>query len=261
MILLAVVDSLESTPYRHLRLAETHVPAHQALHRARGLHVGLDLIGGLELMGCLLVGEGRLQLLLPRPVRTKRVPSGHLALRVGMEHLLRRFLQRLSCFLFGSLPHGAAELVQARNHAFLADVLLDQVQLIERHEHGVISQVAEVQAFRLPVIHNDLFQPAEAADTVVDVNHEVTRLQLVVEEPLGPPGPARGHRPWEYPVEYLVIGQHGEARFLPQKAGRQPADRQVNLLFLFFEHVGHALALDRALGVDADVHVLVPERA
>ena len=60
--LFAIDGGLEGRPQGHLGLAEADVAAEQAVHRAARLHVGLDLLDGAQLIGCLLVGEGHLQL-------------------------------------------------------------------------------------------------------------------------------------------------------------------------------------------------------
>ena len=70
--LLAVLHRLERRPHRDLGLAVADVAADQAVHRDGPLHVGLDLVDGAQLVGRLDVGEGVLELALPRGVRARR---------------------------------------------------------------------------------------------------------------------------------------------------------------------------------------------
>ena len=74
--LLAVLHGLERGPDGDLGLAEADVAAHEAVHRVVGLHVGLHVVDGRELVGRLLVGEGLLQLALPRRVVRRRRGPG-----------------------------------------------------------------------------------------------------------------------------------------------------------------------------------------
>ena len=60
--LLAVLDRLERGADRDLGLAEADVAAHQAVHRVRPLHVGLDVGDRRALVGRLDVREGVLHL-------------------------------------------------------------------------------------------------------------------------------------------------------------------------------------------------------
>ena len=73
--LLAVLDRLERRAHRDLGLAVADVAADQPVHRDRALHVGLDLVDGAQLVGRLDVGEGVLELALPRGVGRERVPG------------------------------------------------------------------------------------------------------------------------------------------------------------------------------------------
>ena len=76
--LLAVLDRLERRAHRDLGLAVADVAADEPVHRDLLLHVGLDLVDADQLVGRLDVGEGVLELALPRGVRRERVAlRGH----------------------------------------------------------------------------------------------------------------------------------------------------------------------------------------
>ena len=84
----AVLHGLERGPDGDLGLAEADVAAHEAVHRARRLHVGLDVGDGPLLVGRLPVGEGLLELALPRGVGGEGVARGGDALLVEDHQLL-----------------------------------------------------------------------------------------------------------------------------------------------------------------------------
>ena len=62
--LLAVCGGLEGGAYRDLGLAEAHITAYQTVHRTLALHVPLYLVGSFQLVGCVLIDEACLELVL-----------------------------------------------------------------------------------------------------------------------------------------------------------------------------------------------------
>ena len=67
--LLAVEHAFHHRAQRDLCFSVAHVAAKQAVHRARALHVALDLRDGAKLIVRLLIVEGVLKLALPGGVR------------------------------------------------------------------------------------------------------------------------------------------------------------------------------------------------
>ena len=96
--LLAVLDRLERGAHGDLGLAEADVAREQAVHRDRPLHVGLDLVDRLQLVGRLGVGERLLELALPGRVGAEGVALGGHAGGVELDEL------------DGDVAHGAARL-------------------------------------------------------------------------------------------------------------------------------------------------------
>ncbi len=80
--LLALCGGLERGAQRDLGLAVADVAADQAVHRPRRLHVGLDRLDRLALVGGLGVGEALLQFALPLGVGLEGVPGPPAALGV-----------------------------------------------------------------------------------------------------------------------------------------------------------------------------------
>ena len=80
----SVGGGLDRGAQRHLGLAEADVAADQPVHRALRLHVALDRLDRIQLVGGLAVGEGSLHRDLPLAVgRRRRGPCGHGARRRG----------------------------------------------------------------------------------------------------------------------------------------------------------------------------------
>ena len=112
--LLAGVGGLERGAQRDLGLAVADVAADQAVHRALGLHVDLDELDRLALVGGLLVGEGGLELAQPVGVRRVGEAGAAAALGVQVQQLAGELLRRAARARLHRLPALAAELGQRR---------------------------------------------------------------------------------------------------------------------------------------------------
>ena len=128
--LLAVLDRLERGAHGDLGLAEADVAREQAVHRDRLLHVGLDLVDRLQLVGRLGERERLLELALPGRVGAERVALGRHARRVELDQLDGDVAHGLARAALRLRPVAAAHLRQRRRLA--ADVPREQVELIGR---------------------------------------------------------------------------------------------------------------------------------
>ena len=187
--LLAVLDRLERGAHRDLGLAEADVAREQPVHRDRLLHVGLDLIDRLQLVGRLGERERLFELALPRGVGSERVTLGRHARRVELDELDRDVAHRPARAALGLRPVAAAHLREGGR--FAADVLREQVELIGGH----VELVARVAALGRRVLEHEVLAHAldrvataagdlalgeldELADAVRGVHDVVARLQL-----------------------------------------------------------------------------------
>ena len=143
--LLAVLHGLERRPQRDLGLAVADVAADQPVHRPRRLHVGLDELDRVALVGGLGERERVLELALPVGIGRERVALAALALRVQVEQLAGELLGRAPGPGLDRVPAVAAELGQRRMRAAGADEAADLGQLVDGHEHPVRAGVLEVQ--------------------------------------------------------------------------------------------------------------------
>ncbi len=108
--LLALRGGLERSAQRDLGLAVADVAADQAVHRPRRLHVGLDRLDRLALVGGLGVGEALLQFALPLGVGLEGEPGPPAALGVEVEQLARELLRGAPRARLHRLPARASEL-------------------------------------------------------------------------------------------------------------------------------------------------------
>ena len=177
--LLAVQDALHHRPEGHLRLAVAHVAAEEAVHGPGLFHVGLDLPDGTELVLRLLVGEGVLKLLLPGRVRGEgeaRLPG---ALGVELDEALGQVLD--GGLGPGALlgPLGAAQLIEPGlllGVFAAADILADHVQLGHGDIEAVAAGVVQLDVVLFHPVRGQAVDAREAADAVVDVDHQVPGL-------------------------------------------------------------------------------------
>ncbi len=119
--LLAVLDRLERGAHGDLGLAEADVAREQPVHRDRLLHVGLDLVDRLQLVGRLGERERLFELALPGRVGAERVALRRHARRVELDELDGDVAHGLARATLRLRPVAAAHLRQRRRLA--ADVL------------------------------------------------------------------------------------------------------------------------------------------
>ncbi len=175
--LLVVLRRLERRAQRHLGLAEAHVAAHQAVHRARRLHVGLDVGDGGQLVGRFLVGEAFLHLALPRRVLVVAVALGGGAARVHVHQVERQLLRCLARLGHGTAPVGGVKAREPGRCAFRAHIAGNAVQLLHRHVQLVALGVFQQQVVALGAAHVLADDIAEERHAVRRVHHVVARLE------------------------------------------------------------------------------------
>ena len=176
--LLAGVGRLERGAQRDLGLAVADVAADQPVHRALGLHVLLDRLDRLALVGRLAVREVLLELAQPVRVGLERVAAAALALRVEVEQLARELLRGAAGARLELVPARAAELGQRRVRAVGADVARDLRELVDRQEDLVGARVLEVEVVARDAGDGLGVEAGEARDPVVLVDDDVARAQV-----------------------------------------------------------------------------------
>src|SRR3954468_15376023 len=176
--LLAVVGGLERGPERDLGLAVADVAADEPVHRLRALHVRLDLLDRLALVGGLLPREVRLE--LPQPVRVlgEGVAVAAAALGVEVEQLAGELLRGAPGTRLHGLPRPAAELAQRRVAAAGADVAADLRELVDRHEDAVGAGELQLEVVARDAADGLRLEARELGEAVVLVDDDVAGPQV-----------------------------------------------------------------------------------
>ena len=206
----AVLHGLECRAQRHLGLAVADVAADQPVHRPRRLHVGLDELDRVALVGGLRERERVLELALPVGVDREGVALAPLALGVQIEQLAGQFLSRAAGPRLDRLPARAAELRQRRMRPARADVAADLGQLVDGDEHAVRAGVLEIQVIARDAGHRLGVEAGEARDAVVLVHDDVAGAQIGEAAQDAAAVGALGALRRPAPAEQPVLGDHGE---------------------------------------------------
>ena len=107
--LLVVASGFEGGAYSHLRLAKSHVATDQAVHRTRAFHVVLHLLRRFQLVGCVLVEERGLQLVLHIIVGREGEATLVTALGIELDEVARYVLDALLRLFLEFVPSARAE--------------------------------------------------------------------------------------------------------------------------------------------------------
>ena len=223
--LLAVLDRLEDGAHRDLGLAEADVAADEAVHRGGPLHVRLDVVDRLELVGGLDVGERLLELDLPGGVGREGVAGLAEAALVEHDELLGDLAHGAAHPRLGALPVAAAE--PAERRLLAAGVGRDRVDLVGGDVEAVVAAVLEQQVVALGAADRARHHPAVAGDAV-DVVHDVVARGEVVEEPVGGRGPRPRRAVRAAAAGEVGLGEHGELGRREDEAAVEAAARTIS---------------------------------
>ena len=175
--LFAGLDGLEGGADGDLGLPEADVAAQQPVHREPGLHVGLDVDDGPQLVGRLDEREAVLELALPGCVLAEREAGRVAPPLVEHDELLRDLPDGRAHAALGLLEVRATEAVEGRRLA--ADVVAHGVDLVRRDVQPVAALVLEEQVVPLDAADRPLDHPSVATDAVVVVHDVVAGLQVL----------------------------------------------------------------------------------
>ena len=176
--LLALGRRLVGGTQRDLGLAVADVAADQPVHRPVGLHVGLDRLDRVDLVGGLAIGERALELELPLAVGLEHVALARLALGVEVEQLAGELAGRAARARLDRVPALRAERRELRRVAARADVARDLRQLLGRREDLVVALVLELEVVAGDAGERLRLEAGEAGDAVVLVDDVVADAQV-----------------------------------------------------------------------------------
>ena len=177
--LLAVLHRFERGTDRDFGLAEPDVAADQAVHRHVALHVRLDGVDRVELVGRLLVRERVLDLVLPRRVGREHVAGRRESPPVEHDELLGDLARRGSHPRLRLLEIRAAHPVQRGRLA--PGVLAHGPDLVGRYVELVVALVFEQQVVAFRPADRAVDHPSVAGDAVVVVDDVVAGGEVLVE--------------------------------------------------------------------------------
>ena len=176
--LLAVGGGLVRGAQRDLGLAVADVAADQAVHRALGLHVGLDRLDRLELVGGLAIGKARSSSSCHSPSGGKAWPRARAALGVEVEQLAGELAGGAAGARLDVVPALAAQRRELRRLAAGADVAADLGELVGGREDAVLAAVLEVEVVAGDAGDGLRLEAGEAGDAVVLVDDVVADPQV-----------------------------------------------------------------------------------
>ena len=176
--LLAGGRGLERRAHRDLGLAEAHVAADQAVHRARALHVVGHGVDGPLLVGGLPVREASFEFGNPLVVGRKRKAFDPLAGLVERDQLARHLAHRHPRARLHPVPGLAAELGQRRGRAVGAHVAGHPVELVVRDVEPVAVGERQREVVAGETGDGARLEAGEPPDAVVLVDHVVANPQI-----------------------------------------------------------------------------------
>ena len=260
--LLAVACCLEGCPYSHLRLSESYVAAHQAVHGACLFHVGLYLLCGLVLVGCVLIEEGGFQFVLQVRVGTEGKPLLAAPARIQLDEVARNVLDAFLGLLLQAVPGTRSEGRKAWRFARVATAVLAYlVERVDGHVHLVVVLVHDANHLLVAVAHGHAHQSAKLAYTEVYVHDKVAGFHLLQflhgERHLSCACRVGAQTVLVEPVEYLVVGKEAALAVVVHESLVQGFVHGhkvyvVALQFLAAEDVLEALLLLGAVGKDVE---------
>ena len=207
----AGLDGLEGGAQGDLGLAVADVAHDEAVHGRVPLEVGLDLDGGAQLVGRLLVGEGRLHLRLPGRVLAEGPAVGAGTLGVERQQVAGQVADGLADARPGALPLPSPEPAELR--VLAAGVAGDALDLLDGHPDATGLGEVQLQEVALLAARAAGRAPHEARvarHAVVDVDDDVAGLEAL--EQVAGHDPAHGPRPAHADgAEELAVGDEDEA--------------------------------------------------
>ena len=206
--LLAVHDRLEGGAERDLGLSVTDITHDQPVHGPPALHVALDVLDRLQLVGRLGVGESVLHLDLPGAVPGEGEAGGRLARGVEAQKLAGDLLGGLLRLALGDRPVASAEGRERGGRA--ADVARDPVDALGRQGDDVGAGEAQLQVLAHDSRDLARDEALESGDAVVLMHDVVARLEVREEGPDVEPTPALLRVARLTEAEHLGVGEHAE---------------------------------------------------
>ena len=178
--LLAIGSRLEGSPHGHLCLSEAHVATDEPVHRTRTFHIGLHIVGGLELVGGIFIEEAGLQFMLQIAIWAELKTFLLAATTIELNQIAGDIFDLCFRALLHALPSTSPQTVDTWRLALLAFIFRHLVQSVNRDIDNIITVVGNLNhLLHVAVCLRHTDEPAEAADAMIDMHHIVAYLKLL----------------------------------------------------------------------------------
>ena len=179
--LLAVERDRERRAQRHLGLAEADVAADQPVHRPAGFEILQGRIDGAELVLGLLIGKARAEFVIDMRLhrhfrRFVQMPFGG-----DLDQFAGDLADAVLQLGLARLPAAAAEPVEF-DIGVVGAVARQQFDILDRQEQFCFGGVMQFEAVMRRAGDLERLQADEAADAVLDMDHEIAGARLVTSE-------------------------------------------------------------------------------
>ena len=224
--LLGIAGCLEGGANGYLRLSESHISTDQSVHRTGTLHIGLHVVGGLQLVGRILIKERSLQFVLHKGIGAEGKAFLPSAGSIEFDQVAGNILYLGFRPLLHPLPGTCSQGGKARlGLAVLTLVFRNLVERMDAHVHLVVIGIDDaddllvllgVGRWVLGVGGNDgdSYQSGKLSDTQIHMHDIIAGLHLLQflhrERHLAVAGGIRTEVVLMITVEYLVVGEKAE---------------------------------------------------
>ena len=238
--LLAVERDRECRAQRHLGLAKADVAADQPVHRTAAFEVLQRSVDRAQLVLGLLIGEARAELVIDMRLHRHFRRLVQIAFGGDLDQFARDLADAVFQLGLARLPAAAAQTIEF-DMGVIGAVARQQFDVLDRQEQFCIGGIMQFEAVMRRAGDIERLQPDEAADAVLDMDHEIAggearHLRDEIVELSG--GLARPHQPV---AENVLLADDGDIVGL--EAGLHAEHRQHRLVARRRQH--------RAPGIDA----------
>ena len=176
------LHGLERRTHRDFGLSIADVPDKEPIHRTRRFHVFLDVGRCLALIGRVLEEERRLELRLPRRIRSVWRPRRDATARVQIQELDCHFANRRARLLALLTPAFSAELVQSGRRTVFGDVgrgsvSLELIDAIQWHVEAIAALVFQNRDLERALSGDDRLDATVDPDAVLEMDDVISLAQ------------------------------------------------------------------------------------
>ena len=254
--LLVVGTRLEGGSHRHFGLAKAHIATHQSVHRPLALHVLLDVLCGLQLVGGVFINERGFQLVLHEALRAEGKSFLLAAFAIKQNQVACNVLYLLLGAFLHALPRAGAQRAYAGLFALVPLVFGHLVEGVDANKDDVVVVIDELDDLLHLVAVGDAYQPAKASNAMIHVNDIVAQLKLLYFLQRERHTSAVGFLALEVvlveAVKYLMVGEETGLQVIVHITGMKGAlhGGESDSCLLVLENLTQAFGLLLAVGQD-----------